>query len=189
LRSASALTCDLAARQPIDIGRRGKISCALVSTREPNNEFSEWLRARMASRGYPSDGPRSGGLTRLSRDSGVSMSVISRALNEGRRPEPDSLIKLVRPLRTSLRELLIRAGHATAEDLPEDAGQVEVADLLAEDPTLSPESREHIVNQYRILQRYSAGGPHDDGTTAGDDEVGFTVRRRGGHGATGTNGR
>jgi transcriptional regulator with XRE-family HTH domain len=89
-------------------------------------------------------------------------------------------------------EGLRAAGYVVGQTPPEPAEvgrSVDIAELLAEDPTLSPESREHIINQYRILQRYSAGGPHDDRPATGDDEVGFTVRRRGGHGATGTNGR
>lgn len=82
-----------------------------MPTRDVNENWAAFIRARMRARGLagPSD---------LARQSGVDQSVISRWLNEGRTPTVDALRRLTGPLETSLRELLIAAGHATEEDLP-----------------------------------------------------------------------
>jgi transcriptional regulator with XRE-family HTH domain len=129
----------------------------------------------------------------LGRRSGVDQSLISRWLRDGTQPTVPALRRLAPVLGASVLELLVVAGHLEPDEVDLDrlpaaqpVDEADVVDLLADDPTLSPESREHIVRQYRILQRYSAAGPHDE--PGGQDEVSFTVRR-GGHGVTGTGGR
>lgn len=86
-----------------------------------NESWADYLRRAMTDAGYDPDGVRSGGRTRLAEDSGVSLPVISRSLNEGRTPDPSTLRALAGPLRKTYRELLIKAGHATEEDLPDPA--------------------------------------------------------------------
>jgi transcriptional regulator with XRE-family HTH domain len=115
------LTCGLAGWQVGRTGHAGYLPCCRVSKRAVNETWAEYLRRVMRDAGYEPDAPRSGGRTRLAEDSGVSLPVISRSLNEGRTPDPATLKALAKPLRKSYRELLIAAGHATDEDLPDPA--------------------------------------------------------------------
>ncbi len=81
-----------------------------------NEGWAAYLRRVMREAGYDPDGVRSGGRTRLAEDSGVSLPVISRSLNEGRTPDPKTLRALTGPLKRSYQELLIAAGHANEDD-------------------------------------------------------------------------
>lgn len=82
-------------------------------------DFADWLRDLMARRGYPMDTPRAGGIVRLAEDSGVSAPSISRIFNAPQfTPSIETLRALAPVLGVSLREMLIRSGRATAEELP-----------------------------------------------------------------------
>lgn len=158
------MTCGLAAWQVGHNGLGGKLACVPVSKRESrdiNNAFAEWLRAQMHARGYPTEPPRAGGPTRLAEDADVSLSVISRALNEGRTPDVDSLRNIGHVLGYSLGEMLIRAGKATADELPvraksntpEGGRRPGVIEAIDNDDQLLPEAKKHLVNQYGLLIR------------------------------------
>lgn len=105
------MTCTAARVRCVRFGPGRRTYLAGVPTRDVNETWAAFIRARMKTHGMagPSD---------LARASGVDQSVISRWLNEGRTPTVDALRRLVAPLKTSLRDLLIAAGHATEEDLP-----------------------------------------------------------------------
>lgn len=98
--------------------RAGKLACLLVSNRQVNQPFSDWLRKEMRRRGWEPDGTRSGGRTALAAQSGVHISVISRALNEGRTPDLDSLRLLGQAFGYNLGEMLVFAGRAERDELP-----------------------------------------------------------------------
>lgn len=98
----------------------------------------------------------------------MSLSAISRALNEGRTPEVETLIRLAKPLRTSLRDLLIASGKASADDLPDDREITDVLDAIDADATLLPEAKDHFRNQYLLLQR--VGVPSEVPARKTDDE-------------------
>lgn len=83
-----------------------------------NESFSGWLRSLAEAAGYRFEGARSGGLTRLAEDTGLSISVVSRALSGERTPDVQTLRALSRPLGTNLREMLIKSGQADETDLP-----------------------------------------------------------------------
>lgn len=81
--------------------------------------FAAWLRDLMERRGYPMDGPRAGGIAKLAIDSGVSQPSISRIFNaEGYSPSVETLRALAPVLGVSLREMMIRSGRATEDELP-----------------------------------------------------------------------
>lgn len=136
-----------------------------MSKRDVNESWADYLRRVMTEAGYDPDGIRSGGRTRLAEDSGVSLPVISRSLNEGRTPDPSTLRALVRPLNKPYRELLIAAGHATEEELPDPAvrnprreGEVDrrsVAELIeaGEAPLLSidPEALRGLTEEQQAV--------------------------------------
>lgn len=106
----------------------------------------------MTDAGYDPDGVRSGGRTRLAEDSGVSLPVISRSLNEGRTPDPSTLRALAGPLRKTYRELLIRAGHATEEDLPDPAATNSGPPAEVDRPSVGGDSEgaEEMVFRLRV---------------------------------------
>lgn len=82
--------------------------------------FGQWLRGAMTRNGYPADGPRAGGLKLLAERSGVSQPSISRAL-AGATPDLDTLRALAPALDVSLKELLIRSGRVSPEELADAA--------------------------------------------------------------------
>jgi transcriptional regulator with XRE-family HTH domain len=85
---------------------------------DKDEAFPSWLRKQAEAAGYRLDSPRAGGLSQLAADSGLSLSVVSRALSGERMPDLRTLRALSRPLRTNLRELLLRSGQADEADLP-----------------------------------------------------------------------
>lgn len=72
----------------------------------------------MRRRGWEPDGTRAGGRTALAAASGVHISVISRALNEGRTPDIDSLRLLGQAFGYNLGEMLVFSGRAERDELP-----------------------------------------------------------------------
>jgi transcriptional regulator with XRE-family HTH domain len=88
----------------------------LVST-ETARTFGAWLRDTMIHKGYEVDGPRAGGRTRLANESGVSLSIISRILNEGRVPEVPALRAIGNALGYTLGEMMVNAGIADEAEI------------------------------------------------------------------------
>lgn len=82
------------------------------------HDFAAWLRERMQHCGFPTDGPRAGGIVALAESSGVSAPSISRIFNSGYSPSLDTLRALAPTLRVSLKEILIRSGRVTPAELP-----------------------------------------------------------------------
>jgi hypothetical protein len=126
-----------------------------VSNRDVNQPFADWLRTRMRAWGYPPEGgSRIGGRSRLAKDAGLDLSVISRALNEGRVPSIESMRLLAKPLRSSLDEMLIVAGHAVADDFsftPKAEPQASVLDAIKSDPLLDDTDKRALLGHYRGL--------------------------------------
>lgn len=87
---------------------------------EEDKPFGVWLRREMQRRGYDLEGPRAGGRTRLAKETGLSLSIISRILNDNRVPEIKALRSIGATLGYPLSEMLIHAGIITTDDLPED---------------------------------------------------------------------
>lgn len=83
-------------------------------------QFADWLRELMARRGYATEGPRAGGIARLAEDSDVSQPSLSRIFAPSPRNAPslETLRALAPVLGVSLREMLVRSGRATDEELP-----------------------------------------------------------------------
>jgi transcriptional regulator with XRE-family HTH domain len=93
-----------------------KLECLLVST-EPANSFGTWLHDAMVRKGYDVDGPRAGGRTKLAKQSGVSLSIISRILNEDRVPEVPALRAIGNVLDYTLGEMMVFAGLAEPDEM------------------------------------------------------------------------
>lgn len=85
---------------------------------EKDRPFGVWLRREMQQRGYELEGPRAGGRTRLARETGLSLSIISRILNENRVPEVKALRTIGAALGISITEMLVHAGVLNTDDLP-----------------------------------------------------------------------
>jgi transcriptional regulator with XRE-family HTH domain len=83
----------------------------------------------MPRRGYPLEGHRAGGITRLAADTGISQATMSRMVNGQGEPSIDSLRKIGDLWGYTLQEMMVFAGFAEASDRPPVAhiGQVEFA--------------------------------------------------------------
>lgn len=74
--------------------------------------LSRWLRAEMPRRGYPIEGPRAGGISRLAQDAGISQANMSRLVNGAGEPNIDTLRKIGEVFKVPLGEMMVHAGLA-----------------------------------------------------------------------------
>lgn len=124
-----------------------------VGTEEDKLPFGVWLRRQMEQRGYDTEGPRAGGRTRLAAETGISLSVISRILNDNRVPELKALRAIGTVFGYSLGEMLVHAGVAEPDEfgarviLPaaQPAAPASVIDVPSEvDLDALPERERHL---------------------------------------------
>ncbi|MDP4500997.1 helix-turn-helix domain-containing protein [Nonomuraea turcica] len=83
-------------------------------SKTPGRGFGAWLREQMDRRGYSGRG----GSTRLARDAGINLSIVSRALNDEVVPALDALRGIGKALGYTLGEMMVFAGVATPDELP-----------------------------------------------------------------------
>ena len=76
-----------------------------------------WLRTEMPRHGYPIEGPRAGGITRLADNAGISRSSMSRIVAGRAEASIDALRKIGEVLGYTLGDMLIHAHAVTPPDL------------------------------------------------------------------------
>lgn len=76
-----------------------------------------WLRTEMPRRGYPLEGPRAGGITRLADDAEISRASMSRIVAGRAEASIEALRKIGHVLGYTLGEMLVHAGYADPDDL------------------------------------------------------------------------
>ncbi|MFF4701273.1 helix-turn-helix domain-containing protein [Streptomyces chattanoogensis] len=95
-----------------------RIERARTKSPEDRQKFAAWLRTRLVELGYDLSTPRAGGQADFARAAGISHPVISRTLRGTNSPTPDVLEAMAPVLKVPLRELLVRAGILTEDELP-----------------------------------------------------------------------
>lgn len=140
-----------------------------------NQEFATWLYDAMRQAGYtPEPDRREAGRTRFAEAAGISPATVTRALDNGRVPEPAILRKMANALGVVTLDAFLAAGYL----LPDDVGEpnldgeatrpqlalVDVSAAIQHDPDLVDEARQHLLNQYDILRRFSSGLSSSKGT-------------------------
>jgi transcriptional regulator with XRE-family HTH domain len=122
----------------------------VIRLEAPSAPWSVWLWQRMHEVGLPTN-------RELARASGVPESVISRWRNQAVTPSVEQLRRLRQPLQVPLVELLMRAGHLTAEEAAlEDRPapvpvRLGVAEAMEADPDLPEDLRSLLLAQYRAM--------------------------------------
>ncbi|GGO52903.1 MULTISPECIES: helix-turn-helix domain-containing protein [Streptomyces] len=101
------------------------------------DEFAAWVEELMRRRGYDIDSPRGGGKSKLADDAGVHRAGVSRLLQRQSMPDLETMRRLAVVLDVSLRDMLIRSGRLTEDDLPL-SGNRRYEDTAAES-RMSPE--------------------------------------------------
>ncbi len=96
--------------------------------------FAAWMEGLMRARGYDIDSPRGGGKTRLAEDAGVHRAAVTRLLQRRSMPDLETMRGLSRALGVPVRDVLIRSGKLTEQDLP-----LPPTPAGPGTPTLSPE--------------------------------------------------
>ncbi|MET7891855.1 helix-turn-helix domain-containing protein [Streptomyces mirabilis] len=81
----------------------------------------------MRRRGYDIDSPRGGGKSKLADDAGVHRAAVSRLLQRQSMPDLETMRRLATVLAVPLRDMLIRSGRLSEDDLPLDPGIGETA--------------------------------------------------------------
>ncbi|MFF0446364.1 transcriptional regulator [Streptomyces sp. NPDC004609] len=88
-----------------------------MTTRELD-AFAEWVEGLMRERGYDIDSPRGGGKSRIADEAGVHRAAVTRLLQRRGMPDLETMRRIAPPLGVSLRDMLIRSGRVTPEELP-----------------------------------------------------------------------
>ncbi|MFI5808112.1 helix-turn-helix domain-containing protein [Streptomyces sp. NPDC051561] len=85
-------------------------------------QFANWVEDLIRHRGYDIDSPRGGGKSRLADEAGVHRAAITRLLQRQSMPDLETTRRLAHVLRVPVRDMLIRSGRLTEEDLPLPGG-------------------------------------------------------------------
>ncbi|WHM41317.1 helix-turn-helix transcriptional regulator [Streptomyces sp. BPTC-684] len=72
----------------------------------------------MRLRNYDIDSPRGGGKSKLADDAGVHRAAVSRLLQRQSMPDLETMRRLAAVLGVPLRDMLIRSGRLSEDDLP-----------------------------------------------------------------------
>ncbi|CAL9530605.1 helix-turn-helix domain-containing protein [Streptomyces sp. enrichment culture] len=86
-------------------------------TSQDLNTFAAWVEDLMRARGYDIDSPRGGGKSRIADEAGVHRAAVTRMLQRQSMPDLETTRRLARALDVPVREMLIRSGRLTAEEL------------------------------------------------------------------------
>ncbi|MFC4503017.1 MULTISPECIES: helix-turn-helix domain-containing protein [Streptomyces] len=79
--------------------------------------FAAWVEDLMRERGYDIDSPRGGGKSRIADEAGVHRAAVTRLLQRQSMPDLETTRRLARVLGVPVRDMLIRSGRLTAEEL------------------------------------------------------------------------
>lgn len=113
-------------------------------------EFAVWIEGLMRRRGYDIDSPRGGGKSKLADDAGVHRAAVSRLLQRQSMPDLETMRRLATVLAVPLRDMLIRSGRLSEDDLPLDPGIGETAGGPA--ASLSPAEAARLLGVPSELQ-------------------------------------
>jgi transcriptional regulator with XRE-family HTH domain len=138
--------------------------------------FAAWVEDLMRERGYDIDSPRGGGKSRIADEAGVHRAAVTRLLQRQSMPDLETTRRLARVLGVPVRDMLIRSGRLTAEELADPHDYLaapapgaefgrrptleEVADLLG----VPADRREMFV---RVVEQFL---PNDDEIAAQQPE-------------------
>ncbi|MFB7452221.1 helix-turn-helix domain-containing protein [Streptomyces sp. NPDC056194] len=82
------------------------------------DEFAGWVEGLMRQRGYDIDSPRGGGKSRIADEAGVHRAAVTRLLQRQSMPDLETMRRIAPLLGVSVRDMLIRSGRVTPEELP-----------------------------------------------------------------------
>nr|WP_206442695.1 helix-turn-helix transcriptional regulator [Streptomyces boncukensis] len=80
--------------------------------------FATWIEQVIRERGYDIDSPRGGGKSQLADAASVHRAAITRLLQRQSMPDLETMRRLARVLRVPIRDMLVRSGQLTPEELP-----------------------------------------------------------------------
>ncbi|NML50353.1 helix-turn-helix transcriptional regulator [Streptomyces sp. R302] len=103
------------------------------------DQFAAWIEELIRRRGFDIDSPRGGGKSRLADEAGVHRAAITRLLQRQSMPDLETTRRLAHVLGVPVRDMLIRSGRLTEEDLPLPDDTTERAAVAAEGSRLTLE--------------------------------------------------
>jgi transcriptional regulator with XRE-family HTH domain len=125
----------------------------------PLQRLAAYVREAALRAGYEIDSPRSGAMTRLANDAGMSITTLSRLLSGERMPDARYFAALAKALRVPLTELLVQSGIIPEENLsPEHLQSLRSRSLtpgdVADDWGITdPEGRELVRAMYERFRK------------------------------------
>ncbi|MBT2409548.1 helix-turn-helix transcriptional regulator [Streptomyces sp. ISL-12] len=138
--------------------------------------FAAWIEGLMRDRGYDIDSPRGGGKSRVADEAGVHRTAVTRLFQRQSMPDLETARRLARVLGVPVRDMLIRSGRLTADELVETRSSPafgpdatvaaprptleEVADLLG----VPADRREMFV---RVVEQFLPTEGRDEGEGGG----------------------
>ncbi|MDH6217578.1 helix-turn-helix domain-containing protein [Streptomyces pseudovenezuelae] len=139
--------------------------------------FATWVEGLMRDRDYDIDSPRGGGKSRIADEAGVHRAAVTRLLQRQSMPDLETTRRLARVLGVPVRDMLIRSGRLTAEELADPHERVpptpgaesgrrptpaEVADLLG----VPADRRDMFV---RVVEQFLPDETRGEGGTLAAD--------------------
>lgn len=141
-------------------------------------EFTAWIEGVIRRQGYDIDSPRGGGKSRLADEAGVHRAAITRLLQGQSMPDLETMRRLAHVLRVPVRDMLIKSGRLTEEDLPlpglprdvppaeEAAPSALTLEQAAAGLGIPPDQRDMFIRVAgQFLPEWSAGRPEREGST------------------------
>ncbi|MBV7697014.1 helix-turn-helix transcriptional regulator [Streptomyces sp. TRM70350] len=149
--------------------------------------FAAWVEDLMRSRGYDIDSPRGGGKSRIADEAGVHRAAVTRLLQRQSMPDLETTRRLARVLGVPVRDMLIRSGRLTAEELADphayltsdpvrpDPGRRPTLEEVAELLGVPADRREMFV---RVVEQFLPAEGDEETPEAGQGGQGGGRRRR-----------
>ncbi|MEU7280423.1 helix-turn-helix domain-containing protein [Streptomyces sp. NPDC045431] len=139
-------------------------------------EFTAWIEGVIRRQGYDIDSPRGGGKSRLADEAGVHRAAITRLLQGQSMPDLETMRRLAHVLRVPVRDMLIKSGRLTEEDLPlpglsgdvppaeESAAPALTLEQAAAGLGIPPDQRDMFIRVAgQFLPEWPAGRPEREG--------------------------
>ncbi|MGW5420321.1 helix-turn-helix domain-containing protein [Streptomyces sp. NPDC003943] len=141
------------------------------------DEFAAWVEGLMRARGYDIDSPRGGGKSRIADEAGVHRAAVTRLLQRQSMPDLETMRRIAPLLGVSVRDMLIRSGRVTPEELPAAADLLPPSDWQ---PTMEDFARwlgvpdERMDVFVKVVHQFLEPEPAD----AGDSRAATAVEAR-----------
>lgn len=142
----------------------GARACTLSLVRDSRGSFADYLRTRMRQVGIDPD--QRGASATLARRADIAESQINRWLKQGHQPSIENLRKIAPILRVDVLELLVRAGHISADEAiaAGPAETLRAEEAIVADSGLADRDKRILLATLAEMRQRVAAAPYAPGS-------------------------